>query len=137
MKVGGLLLNIFNETSSASQNTMKFLSLIAQHLSGRRQFRGLEYKVLILPYLNETDHYICISEPGAKCFKDRYSRRVCDTDSVCDHVCKYHMCKDIMSSGIVSENIVYKNLVPGMYMYQKSITGKSRRWVRVPSLYDI
>lgn len=130
-------MNIFNEHTNSSENTVKFLSLIASHLSGRKEFRGLEYKILVMPHLHQDNHFVCVSEPDAKCFKDKHSRKTCDIDTVCDHVCKYHMQKDIMSVDARSDQIIYTNLVPGMYMYQKSITGKSRRWIRIPSLFDV
>lgn len=130
-------MNIFHEHTHATENTTKFLSLIASHLSGRKEFGGLEYKILIMPYLYQNDHFVCVSEPDARCFKDRYSRKTCDIDTVCDHVCKYHMQKDIMSLDVRSNQIIYRDLIPGVYMYQKSITGKSRRWMRVPSLFDV
>ena len=123
------------ESSTASKNTIEFLSEIAKHASNRSEMKNVEYKVLIMPAPPEEIFYVAVVDPLVKCFRDVHSRKPADQNIIEDHVVKYHLSyliHHIDDNG----NIFMKDVVPGMYQYQRSISGKRRRWARVESIFD-
>lgn len=129
-------MSIFSvEDSISSKNTRDFLSEIAKHASNRSEMKDVEYKVLIMPAPPEEIFYVAVVDPEVKCFRDIHSRKPADQNMIEDHVVKYHLPHLIHHIDNYG-NIFMENVVPGMYQYQRSITGKRRRWERVESMFD-
>lgn len=123
------------EESTVSKNTVDFLNEIAKHASNRSEMKDVEYKVLIMPAPPEDLFYVSVVNPYVKCFRDQYCRKQTDQDIIDDHVLKYHV-RHLIDHIDDNGNIFMKDVVPGMYQYQRSISGKRRRWTRVESLFD-
>lgn len=123
------------EDSISSKNTRNFLSEIAKHASNRSEMKDIEYKVLIIPTPPDDIFYISAVEPYVKCFRDQHSRKQADQDIIDYHVLKYHL-PHLIDHIDDNRNIFMKDVVPGMYQYQRSISGKRRRWTRVESIFD-
>ena len=121
--------------SVSSKNTIEFLNEIAKHASNRSEMKDVEYKVLIMPAPPEEVFYVSVVNPYVKCYKDMHSRKPADQSIIDDHVLKYHLSNLIDHIDNIG-NIFMKDVVPGMYQYQKSVTGKRRRWARVESIFD-
>lgn len=123
------------EGSTVSKNTVEFLNEIAKHASNRSEMKDVEYKVLIMPAPPEDLFYVSVVNPYVKCFRDQHSRKQADQDIIDYHVLKYHL-PHLIDHIDDNRNIFMKDVVPGMYQYQRSISGKRRRWTRVESLFD-
>lgn len=123
------------EGSTVSKNTVDFLNEIAKHASNRSEMKDVEYKVLIMPAPPEDLFYVSVVNPYVKCFRDQHCRKQTDQDIIDDHVLKYHA-RHLIHHIDDNGNIFMKDVVPGMYQYQRSISGKRRRWTRVESLFD-
>ena len=121
--------------SVSSKNTIEFLNEIAKHASNRSEMKDVEYKVLIMPAPPEDLFYISAVNPYVKCFRDQHSRKKADQDIIDYHVLKYHL-PHLIDHIDDNLNIFMKDIVPGIYQYQRSISGKSRRWARVESIFD-
>ena len=121
--------------SVSSKNTIEFLNEIAKHASNRSEMKDVEYKVLIMPAPPEEVFYVSVINPYVKCYKDVHSRKPADQSIIDDHVLKYHL-SNLIDHIDNNGNIFMKDVVPGMYQYQKSVTGKRRRWARVESIFD-
>ena len=129
-------MNLFSkENSTVYRNTVDFLNEIAKHASSRPEMQDVEYKVLIMPAPPEEVFYVSVVNPYVKCYKDLHSRKPADQSIIDDHVLKYHL-SNLIDHIDNNGNIFIKDVVPGMYQYQKSVTGKRRRWARVESIFD-
>lgn len=111
------------------------MSEIAKHASNRSEMKDIEYKVLIMPTPPDDIFYISAVEPYVKCFRDQHSRKQADQDIIDYHVLKYHL-PHLIHHIDGNGNIFMEDVVPGMYQYKRSISGKRRRWVRVLSIFD-
>lgn len=126
-----------NNTKLQSENTKKLLNSISKHLSGRKDCKGVEYKVRICiedpddPYSKyETTQIKFTPEirvlPNARCRAD-YQK-----ENIVYHVLTRHfndLFEGIRPSGNCS---IYKDaIVPGIYVYRISANGKYRRWERL------
>lgn len=123
------------EESTVSRNTVEFLNEIAKHASNRSEMKDVEYKVLIMPTHEDSTIFIAVVDPYVRCFRDVHSRKHSDQDIIDYHVLKYHL-RHLIDHIDNNGDVFQKDVVPGMYQYQKSITGKRRRWARVESLFD-
>lgn len=94
-----------------SDNTKTLLKLIANHLSGRHDCRGIEYVLKI------DDNGISF-KPDIHVFPSRYNRKKSDKCGVLIHILSDHQ------SEFKSEEFCQ-----GEYRYQISIDNKRRRWV--------
>lgn len=129
-------MNLFSrDQSTVSKNTVDFLDEIAKHASSRPEMQDVEYKVLIMPAPPADLFYISAVNPYVKCFRDQHSRKQADQDIIDYHVLKYHL-PHLIDHIDDNQNIFMKDVVPGMYQYQRSISGKRRRWARVESISD-
>ena len=98
--------------SNAIQNTDKFLHLISNHLSGRRDCRKVEYLVIVDPL------YISMY-PNIQVYNDVHNRADCNKVSVIDHILNKH----------ASE--FDSNIIEGKYLYKLSAESKYRKWVKI------
>ena len=103
---------------TSSQTTLKFLHIISDRLSSRPVCRGVEYRIMIV------DNGAQIGMvPYLHTFKNRYSRKESDKLNIVNYA------RDILIEG----GYDVFNMLDGIYIYQQSVSGKQRRWVR----YDI
>ena len=123
------------EGSTVSRNTVEFLNEIAKHASNRSEMKDVEYKVLIMPTHEDSTIFIAVVDPYVRCFRDVHSRKHSDQDIIDYHVLKYHL-RHLIDHIDNNGDVFLKDVVPGMYQYQMSISGKRRRWTRVESLFD-
>ena len=123
------------EGSTVSRNTVEFLNEIAKHASNRSEMKDVEYKVLIMPTHEDSTIFIAVVDPYVRCFRDVHSRKHSDQDIIDCHVLKYHL-RHLIDHIDNNGDVFLKDVVPGMYQYQRSISGKRRRWTRVESLFD-
>lgn len=96
--------------------TLDLLRLVSSHLSSRSEFVRKEYTVYITDGVGS---YLITVDPYVEVFPNIHDRKKSDKRSVISHIFRYHMDKDNL------------NLTCGVYQYQKSVTGKRRRWIRV------
>ena len=95
-----------------ADTTLEFLHLISQHLSGRSEFRQVEYIVEITDSIVQISHSVFV-------FPDRHTRKPGTKLPVLEHIIQYHYdCK-------------LPELIPGTYKYELSAFKKSRRWTRI------
>lgn len=119
----------FDSTTSTekSQLTKELLNSIANHLSGRKDCKGVNYVVTI-----HHPHSTLTIVPNIQVLPNRYRRCERDKVSVLVHVIQEHMTE--LFVGFDSQmNLVVESdmLVPGTYVYESSIDGKRRRWNRL------
>lgn len=108
--------------------TVKLLRCIAEHLSGRDDCKGLEYRVAI------TDNMLLI-DPQREVFPNTHWRKPTDKISVVGHVMKYHFTEFYNFTDQMHEIHIKSGVfVPGRYVYKLSSDGKKRRWERDESL---
>ena len=98
--------------STAGNNTLELLALIAQHLSGRKELRHVEYTVTIDAGIIWISHNIFV-------FPDRHTRKPGTQLPVIEHIMQYHC------------NCKMPELIPGTYKYELSASSKCRRWTRI------
>lgn len=111
------------------RNTKRFLTTISKHLSGRKDCRGVIYKVTIQPSYKDEEMIIT---PEIKIFPDRYHRKPTDKTNVIAHVLFKHMPEILLTSNGEMSKVYYtETLIPGVYEYQMSFSGKQRRWVKI------
>ena len=112
-----------------SKKTEQFLRCIAQHLSSRRDCRGIRYTVTLgCP----VDKRRVTFEPVRLVCPNRYRRCERDKVNIITHVIKEHFPELQLQES--DTDIVYVNtakLVPGVYVYELSIDKKRRRWARI------
>ena len=94
--------------------TKLFLQRISNRLSSRDDCRGIEYKVRIHDNFVEMD-------PRIEIFPTRYRRKPEDRVTIVEFV----------TVSLKNEGYNLDYLVKGEYIYQNSVTNKSRRWVKL------
>lgn len=95
---------------TSTEDTMKLLRLISSHLSSRVDCKKVEYCVTI------TDHVTM--SPLIEVYPDRRTRGKFKKENLIYHIQNYHV------------DVSQLQLVKGTYIYQLSVTKKSRRWAR-------
>lgn len=130
-----------------SKLTQKFLQCIAQHLSSRRECKGVSYRIsigvhdsMLYPhevsmFEKELSNKRVLFHPNTYVFPNQYHRKDTDKVNVVYHVASSHFGDMILS--YQEDGCTYVDtdkLVRGVYEYQPSIDNKKRRWVRVESL---
>ena len=127
-----------------TRRTEKFLRTLSSHLSGRSECKHLPYRCVIgvedperkqidiLDILGRDINSYISFYPIVYVYKDRHARKSAQKSSVLDHVLKYHFADVINNKDIMGNTTIHSGLlVPGIYEYQLSITGKRRKWIRV------
>lgn len=99
-----------NNLKTETNDTLKLLRLISTHLSSRIECRKVEYRVTIADNIT-----MC---PLVEVYPDRRTRGKLKKTELLQHIQTYHT------------DISKLQLVEGTYIYQLSVTGKSRRWTR-------
>lgn len=115
-------------TDRQKENTKRFLNLIALHLSGRSECKGVEYHCMIC------DNYVSF-KPYVEVFRSKHNRTTADKVSVDRHVLFEHM-NELLKDSEGLGNVVLlesKCMVRGHYVYRCSVGRKRRRWERVIS----
>lgn len=108
--------------------TLLLLKYISDHLSGRGDCKGIEYRVAI------TKDKVII-EPKREVFPSIYKRKQTDKLNVVSHVMKVHFTEYFNYVDEMHETHVKSNtFVEGRYIYKLSSDKKSRRWERDESL---
>lgn len=123
--------SLFNNTDSTDiqkANTRRFLNLIAYHLSGRSECKGVEYHCIIC------DNYVSF-KPYVEVFRSKHNRNYSDKISVDRHVLFEHMSELLQDTEGLGTLVLIKNrcMVRGHYVYRCSVGRKRRRWERVVS----
>lgn len=109
-----------------TQKTKEFLQLVALHLSGREDCRGVNYKVT----LNEDK--TVLFEPIVMVYPNKHQRKDSDKRIVTRHVLAEHMAYIFEGSDSQGNTLIDTNwIIPGTYEYQSTYDNKRRRWVRV------
>jgi len=127
--------------------TQKFLKCISDHLSGRPECRKLEYRVaigvqdpkmpsqvtfdeLVNPDYNVKDHIYFY--PPIDVYPSTHNRKKSDLQSILHHAIFKHYADELFDKSVDGSIYVKTDkLVPGVYIYQLSMNGKRRRWIRV------
>ena len=103
----------------ASKETQQFLRCISDHLSGRKDCRGVEYEVTI----DSDIRFI----PSVHVYPSRYNRSKSSRTTVVSHVITYHFPELFETKSTIDTN----KLIKGTYKYQLSVDKKSRRWIKI------
>lgn len=98
-----------NPKTSAG-DTMKLLRLISSHLSSRVDCKKVEYYVTIADHVTMS--------PLIEVYPDRRTRGKLKKEDLLHHIQNHHA------------DLTQLQLVKGTYIYQLSVTKKSRRWTR-------
>lgn len=108
--------------------TILLLKYISDHLSGRDDCKGIEYRVAIT-------HDKVIIEPQREVFPSIHKRKQTDKLNVISHVMKSHFSEYFNYVDEMHETHVKSNaFVEGRYIYKLSADRKQRRWERDESL---
>lgn len=112
-----------------SDNTMKLLRQLSNHLSSRESCKRASYVLCIddrykSGYDFNLDVYV---------FPDKHHRKSSYKSKVLRHILKYHMpevCKESDEGDYVLDT---SKVMPGTYVYTCPLNMKRRRWVRLES----
>lgn len=104
--------------------TLSLLRTIAEHLSGRDDCKGIEYRVSV-----RNDRIII--DPQRNVFPNTHRRKDTDKLNVISHVMKSHFPEYFNYIDEMDETHVKSNVfVEGRYIYKLSSDRKQRRWER-------
>lgn len=109
-----------------TRKTKEFLQLVAQHLSGREDCKGVNYRVTL------GEDKAVVFEPVVMVYPNRHQRKDSDKRIVTRHVLAEHMAyifEGTDDSG--NAKIDTDWIIPGTYEYQSTYDNKKRRWVRI------
>ena len=126
---------------SSAVKTEQFLKCLSTHLSGRAECRGVSYictiyttterrrQLDIRDILGDTSTCKIVFHPNIAVYPDIHKRHDSSKCSVVEHVLKYHFPEIYKGVDIMGDYCVASNcFVPGVYMYELSVTGRHRRW---------
>lgn len=106
--------------------TKQLLQKIANHLSGRKDCKGVNYVVTIHSEEKSVEFY-----PSTQVFPNRYRRCERDKVSIVSHVIQEHLPELLIGFDTQLNLLVDTDkLVPGTYIYESSIDNRRRRWTR-------
>lgn len=123
---------------NATARTEKFLKLITEHLSSRKECRKVAYTCVIYAstqnilksdvydmYVSKSG-YCIMFHPNVKVYPNIHLRRDANRSTILEHIVRYHL-PELLDCDKTCTDL----LVPGVYQYQISVSGKRRKWVRV------
>lgn len=118
---------------SREKNTIMLLRSISDHLSSRRDCKGVEYEVDVS--INKDEHGIAFIEfsmsPVTYVYPNPKRRKPEDRVNVLYHVLTQHfqiLLQEIDLAGTVK--VQPGRIIPGKYIYRLSVNGKQRRWCK-------
>ena len=118
---------------SRERNTLMLLRSISDHLSSRKDCRGVEYEVDVS--VNKDDQGVDFIEfsmnPITYVYPDPKRRKSEDKVSVLYHVLTQHfqiLLQEIDLDGNIK--VQPSRIIPGKYIYRLSVNGKQRRWCK-------
>lgn len=124
--------------------TEKFLRCISSHLSSRSECRGVSYQCVISEtqerrrqldirdILGDNSLPTVTFKPNIKVYPDAHRKKDNDKCPVVEHVLKKHFPEIFDTVDAFGDIRIHKDyLVPGVYEYELSVSGKRRRWNRV------
>lgn len=125
--------------------TEKFLKTISSRLSGRSDCRRVNYLVYIGrdPIdnwkvsdndLRDPTNYVFFI-PNRYVYPNVHKKSDIDKRPIIDHVILTYFKQQLFNGydEYGKLRVYTKNLIPGVYEYESSVNGKSRRWVKVYS----
>lgn len=124
-------------TKTQTDNTLELLNSISRHLSGRKDCKGVEYRVrLCTEDANNPYSKYQLSEveftPEVKVFPSTKCRAEYQKEPILYHILTRHYphwFEGMRPSGncAISSNTI----IPGIYIYRVSANKKYRRWERI------
>lgn len=129
-----------NCSAKSIENTENVLNSISQHLSKRKGCSGVVYRVAI--GMRDSEQRVCAMWSGRDCSNSIFfdsNIELCSHSGgkkhgvpAIQHVMYEHF-HDIFAGSANGNQAYYKHntLVPGIYEYRVSTSGKYRKWIKV------